>query len=192
MENHFMWACTTPGVRWDNGIEFRTVRHILSKFWERFVNVALFGWLRHLNNRVFLFISLLELRRRDHLNNWCRLFVPIIIMENHAKIKRWITLFTCLATRAVHLEVMETMSTEQCIQAFRKFISRRKQPKHIISDNLITAFKLLIELSRTESETMEWEFITSGVPWQGGVYERMIGAIKRSVRRTVSTKLLQN
>uniref|UniRef100_A0A8R1TUW2 Integrase_H2C2 domain-containing protein n=1 Tax=Onchocerca volvulus TaxID=6282 RepID=A0A8R1TUW2_ONCVO len=50
------------------------------------------------------------------------LFGPIIIMENYAKTKRWVALFTCLATRAVHLEVMETMSTQQCVQAFRRFI----------------------------------------------------------------------
>uniref|UniRef100_A0A1I7VIF4 DUF5641 domain-containing protein n=1 Tax=Loa loa TaxID=7209 RepID=A0A1I7VIF4_LOALO len=79
-------------------------------------------------------------------------------------------LFTCLTTRAVHLEVVETMSMEQCIQAFRRFISRRKQPKHIISDNaknLIAASKEIIELNRIEGETLEWEFITPGAPWQG-------------------------
>uniref|UniRef100_A0A8R1TJV9 Uncharacterized protein n=1 Tax=Onchocerca volvulus TaxID=6282 RepID=A0A8R1TJV9_ONCVO len=36
------------------------------------------------------------------------LFGPIKIMENHVKTKRWMALFTCLATKAVHLEVMES------------------------------------------------------------------------------------
>uniref|UniRef100_A0A1I7VQL9 Integrase catalytic domain-containing protein n=1 Tax=Loa loa TaxID=7209 RepID=A0A1I7VQL9_LOALO len=122
------------------------------------------------------------------------LFGPIIIKENQVKIKRWVALFTCLTTRAVHLEVVETMSMEQCIQAFRRFISRRKQPKHIISDNaknLIAASKEIIELNRIEGETLEWEFITPGAPWQGGIYERMV-VVKRSLKRAIGTKYLNN
>uniref|UniRef100_A0A1I7VES3 Reverse transcriptase domain-containing protein n=1 Tax=Loa loa TaxID=7209 RepID=A0A1I7VES3_LOALO len=114
------------------------------------------------------------------------LFGPVLIKEDHANAKRWVTLFTCLATRAVHLEVVETMSTEQFVQAFRIFISRRKQK------NLIAASKVLVELSTAENETAEWEFITPGAPWQGGVYERMVGVVKRSLRKAIGTKLLNN
>ncbi|VDN08127.1 unnamed protein product, partial [Onchocerca ochengi] len=32
---------------------------------------------------------------------------------------------------------------------------------------------------------MEWEFITPGAPWQGGIYERMAGVVKRSLRRAI-------
>uniref|UniRef100_A0A1I7VXU7 DUF5641 domain-containing protein n=1 Tax=Loa loa TaxID=7209 RepID=A0A1I7VXU7_LOALO len=87
------------------------------------------------------------------------------------------------------------MSKEQCIQAFRRFISRRKQPKHIISDNaknLIAASKEIIELNRIEGETLEWEFIYAGAPWQGGIYERMVGVVKRSLKRAIGTKYLNN
>ncbi|VBB30351.1 unnamed protein product [Acanthocheilonema viteae] len=59
------------------------------------------------------------------------------------------------------------------------FISRRKQPKHIISDNaknLIAASKVIVELNRMESGTMEWEFITPGAPWQGCICERIGGS----------------
>ncbi|VDM94210.1 unnamed protein product [Onchocerca ochengi] len=95
------------------------------------------------------------------------LFGPIIIMENYAKTKRWVALFTC----------------------------RRKQPKHIIFDNaknLIAASKVLIESNRIGGETLEWEFITPGAPWQGGIYERMVGVVKRSLRRAIGTKCLNN
>uniref|UniRef100_A0A1I7W353 Integrase catalytic domain-containing protein n=1 Tax=Loa loa TaxID=7209 RepID=A0A1I7W353_LOALO len=123
------------------------------------------------------------------------LFGPVLIKEDHVKAKRWVALFTCLATRAVHLKLMETMSTEQFVQAFRGFISRRKQPQHIISDNaknLIAASKVLVELITAENETMKWGFITPGAPWQGGVYERMVGVVKGSLRKAIGPKLLNN
>uniref|UniRef100_A0A1I7VQ76 Integrase catalytic domain-containing protein n=1 Tax=Loa loa TaxID=7209 RepID=A0A1I7VQ76_LOALO len=123
------------------------------------------------------------------------LFGPILIKEDHAKTKRWVALFTCLATRAVHLEVMETMSTEQFVQAFRGFTSRRRQPQHIISDNaknLISASKVLVELSTGENETMKWEFIIPGAPRQGGIYERMFGVVKGSLREAIGTKFLNS
>uniref|UniRef100_A0A1I7W328 AFP-like domain-containing protein n=1 Tax=Loa loa TaxID=7209 RepID=A0A1I7W328_LOALO len=36
---------------------------------------------------------------------------------------------------------------------------------------------------------MEWEFITPDAPWQGGVYERMVGVVKGSLRKAIGTKL---
>uniref|UniRef100_A0A1I7VJL3 Transposase n=1 Tax=Loa loa TaxID=7209 RepID=A0A1I7VJL3_LOALO len=90
---------------------------------------------------------------------------PVIIKQNHANTKRWIALLTCLAIRAVILEVMGTMSAVQFVQASRKFISRRKQLRHTISDNaknLIVASMVLVELSTGESGTMGWDIITPG------------------------------
>uniref|UniRef100_A0A1I7W322 DUF835 domain-containing protein n=1 Tax=Loa loa TaxID=7209 RepID=A0A1I7W322_LOALO len=51
------------------------------------------------------------------------LFGLVLIKEDHANVKRRVALFTCSVTRAVHLEVMGTMSAEQFVQAFRRFIS---------------------------------------------------------------------
>ncbi|VDM94354.1 unnamed protein product [Onchocerca ochengi] len=34
---------------------------------------------------------------------------------------------------------------------------------------------------------MDWKFITPGATWQGGIYERMFGVVKRSLRRTTGS-----
>lgn len=39
--------------------------------------------------------------------------------------KAWIVLYTCAVYRAIHLELVSSLSTEAFIQSFRRFISRR-------------------------------------------------------------------
>lgn len=51
-----------------------------------------------------------------------------------AESKRWAVSFACLSTRAVHLEVIESMSTSSFINALRRFLSIRGPVKHMRSD----------------------------------------------------------
>ena len=54
--------------------------------------------------------------------------------------KVWICLFTCVTVRAIHLEVVDDMTSKHFLKALRLFISRRGTPKEIILDNA-TQFK---------------------------------------------------
>ena len=82
--------------------------------------------------------------------------------------KRWAVLFTCLTIRAVHIEVIEELSTSSFINAFRRFTSVRGPVKVVRSDrgtNFIGA----------ESELkVEWKFNPPHSSHMGGVWERMI------------------
>ncbi|GFY02635.1 integrase catalytic domain-containing protein [Trichonephila clavipes] len=51
------------------------------------------------------------------------------------KFKSYICLFICLATKAVHLELVSTLSTDAMLAALRRFIARRGHPSEIHSDN---------------------------------------------------------
>ena len=44
-------------------------------------------------------------------------------------------LFTCLSTRAVHLEVAQSLTTDSAIMAIRRMCARRGCPTEIHSDN---------------------------------------------------------
>ncbi|EJD76058.1 hypothetical protein LOAG_16914 [Loa loa] len=44
-------------------------------------------------------------------------------------------LFTCPAAPAMHPEIVKTMPAEQCVHAFRRFISKLNKLKHIITNN---------------------------------------------------------
>lgn len=109
-----------------------------------------------------------------------------------ASSKRWAMLFTCLSTRAVHLEVLESMDASCCINALRRFFSVRGPAKQFRSDcgtNFVAASKELGLSSKTATEPSMKAFLQdSGCTWvfnsphsshMGGSWERMIGVARR-------------
>ena len=62
-------------------------------------------------------------------------FGPFSVTVNRRQQKRWCFLFTCLTVRAVHVEIVSSMSADSCLQAIFRFIARRGKPLVIGSDN---------------------------------------------------------
>ena len=62
-------------------------------------------------------------------------FGPFDIKHGRSIRKRYGVLFTCMNSRAVHIEIADSMDTSSCINALRRFISRRGHVKEITSDN---------------------------------------------------------
>ena len=48
---------------------------------------------------------------------------PLLVKTSASPAKRWVCLFTCASTRAVHLEIVDDLSTEQFLMAFTRFAS---------------------------------------------------------------------
>ena len=51
-------------------------------------------------------------------------FGPFYIKESRKTLKRYGLLFTCLASRAVHLETLNSMEADSFISVLRRFINR--------------------------------------------------------------------
>ncbi|XP_028176820.1 uncharacterized protein LOC114364741 [Ostrinia furnacalis] len=64
---------------------------------------------------------------------------PVFILNRRgrgAKLSKcYICLFVCFTTRAVHLELVTSLSSEAYLLALRRFLSRRGKPAEIFSDN---------------------------------------------------------
>ena len=109
--------------------------------------------------------------------------------------KVWIMIFTCTLTRAIHLEIMQDMSTEQFLLAFRRFISHRGKPNLVISDNARTfkcandSLKFILQHREVKdfltSKRIKWTNILAKAPWYGGLYERLIKTVKRCLKETL-------
>ncbi|XP_055604683.1 uncharacterized protein LOC129752918 [Uranotaenia lowii] len=122
-------------------------------------------------------------------------FGPLYIKIGRSKVKRWVALFTCLTIRAIHLEVVASLSTESLKLAMRRFISRRGPPTEIYTDNgtnfVGASRELLKEIQSVNAGLAEtftdrntkWIFIPPSAPHMGGAWERMV----RSVKAALST-----
>lgn len=114
--------------------------------------------------------------------------------------KRWVALFTCMTTRAIHLELAKDLSTDAVILCIRNFINRRGVPVRIRSDrgtNFIGASKEDFVQSQTKlgnectRRGVEWVFNTPANPSAGGVWERMVRAVKNVLSFTLKEKTPQ-
>ena len=133
-------------------------------------------------------------------------FGPLFIKKATECSKVWVYLFTCIATRGIHLELVEDMTPEKFLMALRRFIARRGRPEVIISDNapqfkvadttLEKAWQKILRDAEVQSNVSEqgitWLFIKELSPWMGGFYERLIGITKTALKKSVGRLSLTN
>jgi hypothetical protein len=109
-----------------------------------------------------------------------------------AQSKRWAIIFTCLTTRAVHIELVEEMSSSSFINALRRSTAIRGPIKIFRSDrgtNVIGATDQIGIKSINVEDTMVkqhldntgsvWKFNPPHSSHMGGVWERMFGITRR-------------
>lgn len=106
--------------------------------------------------------------------------------------KRWAIMFSCLTTRAIHIEVIEEMSSSSFINALRRFEAIRGPVKVFRSDkgtNFVGATdELGIQTLNVEDGPIKKHLRENGTVWifnsphsshMGGSWERMIGLTRR-------------
>lgn len=111
--------------------------------------------------------------------------------------KCYICLFVCFATRAIHLELVTSLTSEAYLLALKRFISRRGKPMQIFSDNGKTFVGALKEFSKfldtnesdilnyTSDNSIEFSFIPPYSPHFGGLWEAGVKSCKYHLRRIV-------
>ena len=114
--------------------------------------------------------------------------------------KVWICLFTCAVVRAVHLEIITDMTAQSFIRCFVRFVSRRGLPSLIVSDNAKTYKSAKGILNATLSSAtvqqflankqVTWNFNLERAPWWGGFFERLIGLMKRCLKKSIGQSKL--
>ncbi|CAB3244548.1 unnamed protein product [Arctia plantaginis] len=87
--------------------------------------------------------------RRAFVNCGIDYFGPMEITIGRRREKRWGVLFTCLTTRAVHLELAASFSSDSAILALGRLIARRGQPAIILSEQGTPCFSARPECQST-------------------------------------------
>nr|XP_044248476.1 uncharacterized protein LOC123002408 [Drosophila takahashii] len=103
-------------------------------------------------------------------------------------IKCYICVFICFATKAIHLELVQDLSSPAFISALQRFISTRCRPREIWSDNATNFVGASNELKRLKelfmsdthqkavqdfcvADQIDWRFIPPRSPHFGGLWE---------------------
>ena len=131
-------------------------------------------------------------------------FGPWYIKQGRREMKRYGVLFTCMSSRAIHLEVSETLETDSFLNAHRCFVCRRGPIRQLRCDcgtNFVGASaqlrKCLEEMNQERikaellKENCDWfdcKFNTPKASHMGGVWERQI----RTVRNVLNAILHKN
>jgi len=132
-------------------------------------------------------------------------FGPMKVKIGGTTSKRYGCLFTCLNTRAVHIEVTHSLSTDSFISAFHRFTSRRGCPQKVFSDNgtnLVSGAEELRKSIRkwnqsrlrrhfTQSD-IEWHFNPPNASHMGGAWERLIRSTRTILKALAGEQLLND
>ena len=130
-------------------------------------------------------------------------FSPFYIREGRKEMKRYGVLFTCMASRAIHLEIATSLTTDSFLNAYRRFVCRRGPIQQLRSDqgtnfvgaknelqaalNEMNHERIQRELLRDNCDWFAWKMNVPHASYMGGVWERQIRKV-----RSVLTVLLQS
>ena len=126
---------------------------------------------------------------------------PLYIRNSSSNIyiqKIWICLFTCCVLRALHLELVPSLTAAALLRCLQRFIARRGTPKLIVSDNAKTftaAVKEITSLYKNHrvfkylsQRQLHWTFNLAKAAWWGRMFETLVESVKRCLRKTIIMK----
>ncbi|XP_052271561.1 uncharacterized protein LOC127872270 [Dreissena polymorpha] len=129
-------------------------------------------------------------------------FGPLNVKAGRSVLKRYGCIFTCLSSRAVHLEVAHSLTTDSFISAFQRFISRRGTPEKVFSDNGTNVVggqrelqKCMREWNQLKMEShmlqreIEWHFNPPYASHMGGAWERLIRSTRFHLKAIAQEQL---
>lgn len=127
---------------------------------------------------------------------------PFLLKETYKRNsptrKCWIAIFVCMCTRAVHIDVVDDLTSAAFISCYERFVSSRGGCIRMYSDNgtsFVGAYKEIrqaFELFRSQENIEElnrrgtkWIFMSPASPWRGGMYESAVKSTKHHLMRVI-------
>ena len=103
--------------------------------------------------------------------------------------KAYVVIYTCATTRAVILDVVSNANTDNFLNSFKRFLSRRGCPSLMLSDNG-SVFVADATQQFAADRGISWKFNLDCAPWFGGIWERLVASVKRCMKKVIGTKKL--
>ena len=130
-------------------------------------------------------------------------FGPLEVKQGRPHLRRYGFLFTCLTMRALHIEILHSLSADSTINTIRRFISVRGCPKEIRSDNGTNLARADKELGSAVEQwdhhkisnfcaqrEIKWKFNPPAASHMAGVWERMVQTTKRVLKSLLKEQIV--
>ena len=122
---------------------------------------------------------------------------PFLVKHGRGHAKVWLAVFTCMVARAIHIEIVPDLTASSFLKALKSMAWIKGTPKRILTDNATNftkSAKVLLEIS-TDNEVIKefnlkgitWQFTPSFAPHFGGIFERMIGTLKKELVKLIGS-----
>ena len=119
-------------------------------------------------------------------------FGPIMVKAGRGEKVRYGLMCTCMVTRAVHVELLDSLRTDSLINAISRIVARRGPIREVVSDmgtNLVGAERELREaVSELDRDGLRAFALDQGIRWRfnpptgshfGGFFERQIRTFRK-------------
>jgi hypothetical protein len=124
--------------------------------------------------------------------------------------KAYIALFICFVTKAIHIELVTDLTTQEFLGALRRFISRRGHPHNLYSangtnfvgaNNELKELRNFLKKQETQNKIyteltnigINWHFIPAKSPHMGGLWEANVKSIKSHLKKVLgNSQFTQN
>ncbi|XP_045028164.1 uncharacterized protein LOC123471199 [Daphnia magna] len=136
----------------------------------------------------------------------CDLFGPLEVgLSRNRTAKRWAVLYTCLVTRAVYVDLVNSLSSDDFLLSLRRFIGLYGKPRVMHSDNGTNFVGAENEL-KEEAEKLyadekvaeflnlkriDWRFQPPRTPHFGGAHESLSKKLRHPAEDTLRTLLYE-
>ncbi len=132
---------------------------------------------------------------------------PLMLRRGHTRkpviVKAYVAVFVCMATKAVHLDLCASLSTEDFLASLTRFVARRGCPTDIYSDNGSNFVGAREEIRTVEAlfgsrdfkerrsrfsqqNGINWHNIPPRAPHFGGLWEAAVRSMKVLLRKNLS------
>lgn len=119
------------------------------------------------------------------------------LTKHYNTIKSYVCLFVCLSTKAIHLEITTSLSTNAFMDCLRRFFARRGISTTIYSDNGSNFIGAKAEIRKLlnnnctlqdhlSSLKINWKMIPPKAPHFGGIWEAGVKSAKYHLKRVLS------
>lgn len=123
--------------------------------------------------------------------------------RNSPIVKSYFAIFICMSVKAIHLELLSSLSTPCFLAALDRFIGRRGLPSNIFSDNGTNFQGASRHISETQqflsssqgqiashllSREIQWNFNPPSAPNFGGLWEAGVKSVKKHLKHVLNNQ----